>query len=214
MDAALEASYRGPAPTTASLVRFDLPGAALCLTDGGFVRFDAGEGDGVETYIARHPIYGSLGPLPSIKDGAESETTRLEFVLLPPSDTATAALSSPALQGIRVQWWEGTIDRATGTLIGVPLLKFDGEFDKPRFRVGKASSLTMECGTQAERQVEPNVDWRLNNVFHTSIWPGEQGLIYVDGIRRKMEWRSRPESPGLFKRLLNMLVPISREKIL
>lgn len=214
MDSALEASYRDSNPTTASLVRFDMPGAPLCLTDGGFVRHDAGEGNGLELYVARHPVFGSLGKLPSIKDGAESETTRLEFLLLPPSDIATAALTSPALQGIRVQWWEGTINPATGLLIGAPLLKFDGEFDKPRFRVGKSSSLTMECGTQAERQVEINVDWRLNNVFHTSIWPGEQGLIYVDGIRRKMEWRSRPESPGLFKRLLNLLVPISREKLL
>lgn len=214
MDAALVAAFQAPRPTKASLVRIDLPGAPLCLTDGGFIRFDAGEGEGVETYIARHPVFGTLGKLPAIKDGAESETTRLDFILQPPSDTATAALASPALQGVRVQWWEGAVDQNTGTLIGQPLLKFDGEFDKPRFRVGKTTSLTIECGTQAERQVEPNVDWRLNHVFHSSIWAGEMGLIFVDGIRRKMEWRSRPESPGLFKRLLNMLVPISREKIL
>lgn len=35
------------------------------------------------------------------------------------------------------------------------------------------------------------------------------GLAYVDGVARKNEWRSRPENPGLFKRLLNTFVPIS-----
>jgi hypothetical protein len=36
------------------------------------------------------------------------------------------------------------------------------------------------------------------------------GLQYVDGVARKNEWRSRPENPGLFKRLLNTFVPFSK----
>lgn len=201
MDTDLVTAFQAPAPTKCSLVRFDLPGGALCLTDGGFAVFDAGEGEGEETYLGRHPVYGAIGALPPIKDGAEAQTTRWEPVILSASDTAAAALASPTIQGIRVQWWEGAIDRATGLLIGEPEVKFDGEFDRARFSVGDSWSLTMECGTQAERQLEPNADWRLNHSFHNLIWD-EDGLIFVDGVTRKKEWRERPESQGIFKRLL------------
>lgn len=214
MDAAHVAALQQPAPIKATLVRLDMPGGAVCLTDGGFVPFDAGEGEGPELYIGRHPAYGVLSSVGSIKDGAEAQTTRIDISIQPSSDVATAALSSPTTQGVRVQWWEGAIDQNTGHLIGAPELKFDGEIDKARLQVGDSWLLTLECGTQAERQLEPNADWRLNNAFHQTIWPGELGLIHVDGVARKKEWRSRPENPGLFKRLLNFVSPITREKFL
>lgn len=208
MDAALVTALQAPAPTKCSLLRLDLPAGALCLTDGGFVTFDAGEGEGDELYLGRDPVYGVLGSLPTIKDGAEAQTTRLDIVILPSSDTAAAALGSPTIQGVRVQWWEGAIDRETGLLIGEPEIKFDGELDRARLSVGDSWELTIECGTQAERQLEPNADWRLNHSFHSLIWPGELGLSYVDGVTRKKEWRSRPESPGVFKRLMNLVMPL------
>lgn len=208
MDAALVAAFQQPAPIKATLVRFDMPGGAICLTDGGFVIFDANEGEGPETYLGRHPVYGALDSVGSIKDGADAQTTRVDIVILPASDVAAAALGNPSTQGVRVQWWEGVISPDTGTLIGQPELKFDGEIDKPRLQVGDSWSLTLECGTQAERQLEPNADWRLNHAFHSQIWPGELGLVYVDGVTRKNEWRSRPENPGLFKRLFKSLIPL------
>lgn len=208
MDSGTQAALEGPAPTKATLVRFDLPGGPLLLTDGGFVVFDAGEGEGPETYLGRDPVYGVLGSMPSIKDGAEAQTTRLDIVLLPASDKAAAALASPSLQGVRVQWWEGAMNRAAGGLSGEPELKFDGEFDRARFSVGDTWSLIMECGTQAERQLEPNADWRLNHAFHSTVWPGEKGLIFVDGVTKKKEWRERPENPGVFKRLLKVFSPL------
>lgn len=207
MDSALITAFQAASPTKATLVRFDLPAGALCLTDGGFVVFDAGDGEGDETYLGRHPTYGVLGSVPSIKDGAEAQTTRLDVVLLPASAAAVTALKSPTLQGVRVQWWEGAINRATGALIGAPELKFDGEFDRARFSAGSDWSLVMECGTQAERQLEPNADWRLNHSFHSLIWSSESGLIFVDGVTRKKEWRERPENPGVFKRFVRSLTP-------
>lgn len=199
MDAALVTAFQQPAPTKCTLIRLDMPGAAVTLTDGGFVLFDGGFG--VETFIDRHPVYGVLDSISNIKDGAEAQTTRLDLSILPSSPEAAAALGSPNIQGVRVQWWEGVIDPATGVLVGIPLLKFDGEIDRPRLQVGDSWAITLECGTQAERQLEPNADWRLNNAFHQLVWPGELGLSYVDGVARKNEWRSRPENPSIFKRL-------------
>lgn len=211
MDTSLVVAYQQPAPIKCTLVRFDMPGGAICLTDGGFAVHDAGEGEGPETYFGRHPVYGVLSSVGSIKDGADAQTTRIDIVILPASDVATASLGNPSTQGVRVQWWEGVIDPVTGGLMGQPELKLDGEIDKPRLQVGESWSLTLECGTQAERQLEPNADWRLNNSFHQKIWgTGELGLQYVDGVTRKKEWRSRPENPGVFKRLLHTLVPFSK----
>lgn len=210
MDAALIAGYQQPGAIKCTLIRFDLPGGPLCLTDGGFTSFDAGEGEGAETYFSRHPTYGVMSSVGSIKDGEDAGTTRIDVVLQPASDVAAAALGSPSIQGCRVQWWEGVINRSTGGLVGIPELKFDGEIDKPRLSVDEDSlELTLECGTQAERQLEPNADWRLNNAFHTLVWPGEMGMAFVDGVTRKKEWRSRPENPGVFKRLLKAFVPIA-----
>lgn len=207
MDATLIAAFQQPAFVKATLVRFDMAGGAICLTDGGFVIFDAGEGDGPEAYVGHHPVYGSLDTVGSIKDGSEAQTTRIDLSLLPASDAAAAALASPTTQGTRVQWWEGVVDPETGVLLGVPELKFDGEIDKARFQVSDSWNLTLECGTQAERQLEPNADWRLNNSFHQLIWPGELGLSFVDGVTRKLTWRERPENPGVFKRMLKSFIP-------
>lgn len=209
MDASLVTALQQKATIKASFVRLDLASGPICLTDGGFAVLDAGEGEGPETYFGRHPTYGVLSSVPSIKDGADSQTTRVEIVLLPNSDVAVAALAHPTAQGTRVQWWEGAVDWATGGLIGQPELKFEGEIDRARFSVGETWSLALECGTQAERQLEPNEDWRLNDAFHRIVWPGEMGLANVTNVTTKDEWRERPESPGLFKRLLKAFVPIA-----
>ena len=210
MDSNHVAALSQPSPIKATLVRIDLPGAPLCLTDGGFAVFDSGEGRGAEVYVDEHPSYGVLNSVPSMKDGAESETPRLDIVILPPAGGAgAAALASPTIQGVRVQWWEAAIDWNTGALLGAPILKFEGELDRARLTVGATWSLALECGTQAERQLEPNEDWRLNDAFHQLCWPGEYGLSNVTNITVKDEWRSRPENPGLFKRLFKALVPIA-----
>lgn len=187
MDSGLVTAFQGAAPVKCTLVRIALTSGAVCLTDGGFVPFDAGSG--AETYYGEHPSIGVLSSVSSIADGAEATTTRIDIVLLPKDDASAAALGSPLNQGARVQWWEGVVDPSTGLLSGVPLLKFDGEIDKPRLSVGESWAITLECGTQAERQLEPNSDWRLNHAFHSKVWPGETGLINVTNVPRKIYWR-------------------------
>ncbi len=188
MDPALIAGYQQPSPTKATLVRLDLSTGPICLTDGGFVGF------GGETYHGRHPVHGVLSSVGSIKDGAEAETTRIEITILPDDASTAAELGDPSQQGARVQWWEAVINPATGALVGVPLLKFDGEIDKPRLSVGDGWAITLECGTQAERQLEPNADWRLNDAFHQTIWPGETGLIHATDTEKRIYWRQQPPS--------------------
>lgn len=188
MDSALIAAYQTTAPIKATLVRIDLSGGAVGFTDGGFVAYDG------LTYYGEHPDYGIMSSISPISDGSEATTTRIELSLLPKDDAAVSALSSYTEQGARVRWWEGVVG-SNGALVGVPELKFDGEIDKPKFTVGASWGLTLQCGTQAERQIEDNADWRWNHPFHALRWPGETGMIYVTNVRRKIYWRKDGASP-------------------
>lgn len=188
MDASLLAALQGSAPTVCHLVEVVLPSGTARLTDAGVVAY------GGQTYAGDHPTLGALSSISGLKDGAANTTTRVDLVILPRSDQAVADLTAPTAQGSRVRVWFGAVDPVTGALIGEPELKFDGELDKAGFSVGEAWSVTLECGTQAERQLEPNDDWRLNHPFHSAIWPGETGLIYVTDVTKKTYWRA--ESPS------------------
>lgn len=204
MDAALIAALKANGPIVATLIQIDLPDGPAFLTDGGFIDYAGNR------YLGDHPVCGALSSVSSIRDGAEAQATRIDITLHPASDDAVAALSAPNTQGSRVQWWEGAIDRVTGLLIGEPLLQFDGELDRARFTVGQRRTLVLTCGSQSERQLEPNADWRLNNALHQRIWPGELGLVHMTNVLKKSEWRERPPNPGLFKRLLNTFVPFTK----
>ena len=205
MDPLLIAALQADGPVVATLIRLDLPGKTIFLTDGGFVDYAGNR------YLGDHPVYGALSSVSPIRDGSKAQSTRIDIVVHPATDEALVSLAAPATQGSRVQGWEGAIDRLTGLLIGLPLLQFDGELDKARFSVGEARALTLACGSHSERQLEPNADWRLNHAFHTRIWgAGETGLIHMTNVLKKSEWRERPPNPGTFKRLLNMFVPLSK----
>ena len=199
MDELLGAGYQGSGPVKTTLVCIDLPTGSAYLTDGGFVAY------GGNTYVGEDAYYGILSNISPVRDGAESTTTRITVTILPSSADAAVDFGAASAQGSRVRWWEGVVNPATGALIGAPILKFEGELDKPRFSVGDSWEMVLECGTQAERQVEPNADWRLNHSFHSKIWPGELGLSHVTGVTRKVEWRERPPSPGLFKRIITAI---------
>lgn len=188
MDTALVAALQGPAPTVCWLVEMALPAGTARLTDAGEVVF------GGQVYRGLDPLLGALSSISGLKDGAANTTTRVDVVVLPRSDQAAAGLTDPTAQGARVRIWFGAINPATGAMIGTPELKFDGELDKAAFTVGATWSVTVECGTQAERQLEPNEDWRLNHPFHSAIWPGETGLINVTDVTKKTYWRA--ESPS------------------
>lgn len=184
MDSELIAAYQGVAPVKTTMVRIDLSSGAAGFTDGGFVVYDG------LTYYGEHPTYGSMSSISSVSDGAEATTTRVDLAMLPLDDTALGVLSGFTEQGARVRWWEGVVG-ANGVLIGTPELKFDGELDKPKFTVGASWGVTIECGTQAERQLEGNADWRWNHPLHSLIWTGEDGFIFVTSVTRKIYWNTK-----------------------
>lgn len=179
MDAALAAAFGARVWTRALLVRLDLPDGAYRLTDGGFVTYDGG------TFVGADPTLGLFVGVSGLTSGMGNQTTRVDIRIAPKSNSAASILGSPTAQGSRVRVWRGAINRQTGLLIGEPVLRFDGEMDKPRFTVGANDrTMTIACGTQSARQLEPNADWRANHSFHTTRWAGENGMIRVAGITK------------------------------
>lgn len=192
MDLLLEAEARKPGWTRCVLVRVDLPDGPACWTDGGFAAFDAG--DGAQNFYSDHPLYGSLDNVPSgMGSNSGGQNTRVDLTFLPRDDDAMAVLASPLNQGSRVRVWYGAVGRTDGLLVGAPLLRFDGVLDTPQAQIGASWSLTWECGTEADLQLEPNADWRLNHALQAKIWLNDNGLANVTNVvnaTRNMEWRT------------------------
>lgn len=178
MDPATSVAYSQRVWTRALLVRLDLPGGTYCLTDGGYAFYDG------FYYLGAEPSLGLFQGISGLTSGMGSQTTRVDLRVLPKSNAAASILGSPSTQGSRVRVWRGAIDRQTGLLIGEPVLRFDGEIDQPRFSVGADRTLTIACGTQSARQLEENADWRANHSFHSTRWPGENGMVRVAGITK------------------------------
>lgn len=183
MDSALLAGLSAASPTTVLLFRATLPDHEIRLTDGGFVVWAGDLFDG------RDEVYGTLGSVEEIEDGADGQATRCAITVLPPSAVAMAQLASPLVQGAPITVHLGAVDRQTGLMIGVPDLLFRGELDYGRLGVGDSWSLVLECGTEEARQLELNADQRLSDSYHKAIWTGERGLENVTAVKRKIHWQ-------------------------
>lgn len=192
MDLALKAETQRLAWTRCILVRLDLPAGPACFADSGLVAFNSG--DGSRVYYSHHPTFGFMDGVPSgMGSNTGGQNTRVQITFLPRSAEAMDFLSDALNQGSKVRVWYGAVDPVTGDLIGAPELRFEGLLDTPQMTVGRAWSLTWECGTEADLQLEANSDWRLNHSFQQATWPGDTGLINVSeapSATRTQEWRS------------------------
>lgn len=184
MDAASIAARKQPVSWVVQLFKWATPDFTLRLSTGGFVPW------GNEVFLARDPVMGVLGELPTFEDGIDSQTTRSTLTIIPPDQAGLAKAADRKYQRTLVQVWDATLDGDTGTLIGEPDLLFRGLVDFPRVVIGESWEVVLECGTEEALLNEPNEDRRLSNPFHQSVWPGELGLAYVTGLGRKVYWRA------------------------
>lgn len=183
MDSALIDALEANSPTTVLLLTVVLPGGTIRLTDGGFVVWSG------NTYDSRDEVYGTMGAVEEIEDGVDNTAGLCAITVLPPDDTALAALASPLVQGAPVTVHLGAVNRLTGLLEGEPELLFRGELNYARLGVGDSWSLVLECTTEEGRQLEPNAAQMLTDSFHKSVWPGERGFEHVIELGRPIYWR-------------------------
>lgn len=194
MDAALQAALAGKAPTSTV-------GVKIALLGGETIRLSLHGGTfkiGSDTYVGRHDVFGSLDSVEPVGDGADGQATRCTITLLPPTPDALADIADPLVQDSPVEAWLVAIDPETGLIIGDPELLFRGELDYGDLSVGASWSLSLECGTEEGRLLEPNENWKLSHAFHQSVWAGEMGLEHVTDMRRKIYWRvDAPSGAGI-----------------
>lgn len=183
MDADLILSLQGVAPTPILLVTVTLASATVRWTDGGFTDWSG------ETYASEDDIYGVLGAVSEIEDGADGQATVCDLTILC-DQTAMALWIDPTEQGATVTVHLGSLNRTTGLLIGEPELLFRGELDQPRIGIGPSQSLVYSCITEEARMLEANEEQRLTDSFHKSVWPGELGYDKVTELEQKVYWRA------------------------
>lgn len=195
MDATLKAAWQGSAPVVFTAVSIAISGGAtIRLVDGGVVTISG------DVYSAEDATYGTLGGIETISDGADGQATRCTITLYPPSSAAISALAAATAQGSVVTVYQGAANPSTGASIGTVETLFLGELDYPRFSVSGASyALTLECGTEEGRLLEPNMERKLSDAFHQVAWSGELGLEFVTRLRRKIYWRANDPATSAIK---------------
>lgn len=173
------------------LCRMELPDGNVLLCDGGFVRW------GGDTYLSHHPVWGAISSMQPLTEGIGNEVPALEMVMTPASTDITD-FSAPGLQTSRVRFWVGTFDPASGALIGIPGLMFDGQIDQCNFTVGRDTrEVAISVVSNAERLFERNIGNSLNPTFHKSVWPGETGHDNATGLSVPVAWGTdRPRASG------------------
>lgn len=184
MDASSIAARKQPVSWIVQLLEWTTADFTIRLSTGGFIPW------GERVFLARDLTYGALGELPTFEDGIDSQTTRASLTIIPPDQTALAAIADRKHKRSLIQVWDATLDGDTGFLIGEPDLLFRGMIDFPRVVIGESWEVVLECATEEALLNEPNEDRRLSNPFHQSVWPGETGLAYVTGLGRKVYWRA------------------------
>ena len=186
MDASLITALQGAAPTLVHLVTVTLSGATVRWMDTGGSGFVVWSGN---TYSAENAIYGALGAIGAIEDGADGQATVCDLTILCDA-TAMALWIAPERQGSPVTVYLGTVNPSTGVLIGEPELLFRGELDQPRIAAGRGQTLIFDCITEEARMLEPNEEQRLTDSFQKAVWPGDLGNEHITDVEKKIYWRA------------------------
>lgn len=175
------------------LLKIELPGQTVRLSDGGFLTW------GAEIFRSKDATFGSIGSVAQLTDGVGEEIPALEITLLPPGTTAAADLSQPGYQRSTVQMWIAQFLPETGLIAGTPDLIFHGQVDMTRLTWGRSRrELAITVVSTAERMFMANEGNSLTPRFHKSVWPGETGHDNATGLTVPVAWgtESRPVNTG------------------
>jgi hypothetical protein len=190
---AQDTAAQAPAATWFAAIEILYPTFALRLLDGsGFLTLFG------NTFVGGDPTYGALQGIESFSDGTADTSPVLKVTLLPPTNTAMAALGSSAAQGSQVSLWVGIVNPVTGLPVSDPDLRFIGSMDVPTIQVAQnEKTLELVCVSAFEQFFRDDEGVRLCDSWHQSVWPGELGLQFVSAVQVSMPWGSDAPRPSL-----------------
>jgi len=165
------------------LLKIELPGHTVLLTDGGSTVFDG------ETYTSYDEVVGSLAAVDTIAEGIGDEIPALDLTFSPPSVAAVSALSSGAVQRSRVWLWLAEYDTTTGAVIGTPELRFIGFVDQPQTSFAyRQLTLQITAVPELEAMFFKDTGNGLSISFHKALYPGELGHDNASGLSIPIAW--------------------------
>lgn len=161
-------------------------GALEMQFDSGTVRLLDGSAEieiNGETFVGEEPDFGVWEAIDDFEDGTGDEAPGLTVTILPASDEAALAMSSPDVQGAPVIAMIGAVTESTGLVIGEPYQLIIGEIDVPVHKIGlRSSSVEFNCVGGMERLFFADEGIRLAPSFHEQVWPDETGFSHVTGV--------------------------------
>jgi hypothetical protein len=191
---AVDTAAKADSPLVFVAAEIILPGpTAIRLLDGsGFITI------GGNVFTGEDATYGKIAGMDPITDGTGDQSPHAKITLLPPTNSAAAALASASNQGSAVTIYFGFIDRPTGTLIGTIDTWFVGEIDVGKLVVGQNSrAVDLDIASVWDRFFDVDEGVELNNAWHQSIWPGELGLSMVTAIQYQIPWGTDGARPNI-----------------
>ncbi len=176
--------------TLATFAKFDFPGGAVRLSDGGAMRYDG------DIYAVRDPVWGAVAEMDPVESGIGDMAPAGSLVLAPKPATALSVLMDPALSGCRVQAWAGELDPATGEVAAADRIA-DWVVDFVRNRLGRGTrTIALALITRAEKLFLTNRGNVISSRFHQSIWAGEKGCDNCTDVEFTVPWGTQPAPSG------------------
>lgn len=174
----------------AGLLKIELPGHTVLLTDGGTVPYDG------DSYRGRDPLFGVLADPDEIEEGATEELPSLTLRFIPPAGVASLDLNDPAFQDCRLRMFLAELDED-----GAPILVeqiADMLIDVPQLVFPEESGRELEviCVSVWQRLFDTNEGNLLNSASHQKVHPGEQGLDNTTGVDRNVPWGTNSVRTG------------------
>lgn len=167
--------------TLAALVRLDLPGGTVRLTDGGQVRWGAAD------YLPLHPQWGAIAGAEAVTDALGDQAQDLEMALAIPEGVALSSVYSADVAGARVLIWLAEVSAVSGLVVGVPVQLADMIVDVPGWDA-ITRTLELALGSRADRLFRINRGNAASNSFHQSVWPGELGFANCSDVPVQVAW--------------------------
>lgn len=165
------------------LLRLDLPGGSVFLSDGGVTTW------GGNTYAASHPVIGGISQIGELTEGFGPELPEQEIVFAPPSNAALAPLQTGAFRRSAMRLWLAEFNPATGAVVGTPDLRFSGRMDRVRQQFAdKQLQIVLSSVPETEVLLFSDDGNGLSASFHKAVYAGETGHDQATGLVTTVTW--------------------------
>lgn len=168
---------------TTWLLRLDLPGGSVFLSDGGVTTW------GGNTYRANDAVLGSFATLSDVTVGFGPELPEQEIIFAVPDNAAVEVLQAGARARSVMRLSLVEFDASTGQVVGSPHHDFFGRMDRVRHSFAfQQLSVILTCVPELEVMLFSDDGNGLSAASHKELFPGETGHDQATGLVIPVAW--------------------------